>query len=129
MYFATEYETFKDGLKAFTKNLTDYSIGEMAKDPDRYKGEKVKISVRIKDVTYTEDGLGILCTYNPPSGSKKAKTPLYLRLYGYGQDQINEDMVVTIYGTVTGAETVKTGDGEETRLGILLQYGTYLSSK
>lgn len=129
VYFATEYETFKDGLKAFTRNLTDYSIGEMAKDPDRYKGEKVKISVRIKDVTYTEDGLGILCTYNPPSGSKKAKTPLYLRLYGYGQDQINEDMVVTIYGTVTGAETVKTDDGEETRLGILLQYGTYLSSK
>lgn len=129
LYFATEYETFRDGVKAFSKNLTKHTIGEMAKDPAAYVGERVKISVKVKEVTYTEQGLGILCAYNPPSGSGYAKTPLYLTLYGYGQDQISEGMVVTIYGTVTGPAQVRTDKGEETRLGILVQYGTYLVSK
>ena len=38
-------------------------------------------------------------------------------------------MVITIYGTVTGPAQVQTDKGEETRLGILVQYGTYLVSK
>ena len=129
LYFATEYETFREGVKAFSKNLTKRTIGEMAKDPAAYVGEKVKISVKVKEVTYTEQGLGILCAYNPPSGTGYAKTPLYLTLYGYGQDQISEGMVVTIYGTVTGPAQVQTDKGGETRLGILVQYGTYLVSK
>ena len=129
LYFATEYETFREGVKAFSKNLTKHTIGEMAKDPAAYVGERVKISVKVKEVTYTEQGLGILCAYNPPSGTGYAKTPLYLTLYGYGQDQISEGMVVTIYGTVTGPAQVQTDKGGETRLGILVQYGTYLVSK
>ncbi|MGN0779342.1 MAG: hypothetical protein ACI4MJ_09365 [Aristaeellaceae bacterium] len=129
VYFLTEYETVKDGIKAFSKNLTKHTIGEMAKNPEAYIGEKVKISVVVKEVTYTEDGLGILCTYNPSKGSKHAKTPLYLTLYGYGQDLINEGMVITVYGTVTGAQDIVTASGTETRLAILLQYGTYLTSK
>lgn len=128
LHFATEYETFKDGVKAFSQDLTKHTIGEMAKDPAAYAGEKVKISVKVKEVTYTEEGLGILCAYNPPSGSGYAKTPLYLTLYGYGQDQISEGMIITIYGTVTGPAQVQTDQGEETRLGILVQYGTYLVS-
>ena len=63
-----------------------------------------------------------LCTYNQPKGSKHAKTPLYLTLYGYGQDQIQPNMTITIYGTVNGQHEV---DGEQ-RLEILVQYGTYL---
>ena len=82
----------------------------------------MKISVRVKEVDFTEKGLGILCTYNPPKGSKHAKTPLYLTLYGYGQDQIQPDMTMTIYGTVQGQHEV---DGEN-RLELLVQYGTYL---
>lgn len=120
--FITEYETFKDGTKAFEKNLTEHTIAELAENPDAYHGERVKISVRVKEVTFTEEGLGILCTYNPPKGSKHAKTPLYLTLYGYGQDQIQPDMTMTIYGTVNGQHEV---DGEQ-RLEILVQYGTYL---
>lgn len=122
--FVTEYETIRDGVKAFQKNLTKSTIAQMAKDPDSYVGERVKISVRVKEVTYTDKGLGILCTYNPPSGSKAAKTPLYLTLYGYAQDQITDSMVMTVYGTVQGAHQV----GDESRLSILVQYGTYLVS-
>lgn len=120
--FITEYETFKDGTKAFEKNLTEHTVAELSENPDAYHGERVKISVRVKEVTFTEEGLGILCTYNPPKGSKHAKTPLYLTLYGYGQDQIQPDMTITIYGTVNGQHEV---DGEQ-RLEILVQYGTYL---
>lgn len=120
--FITEYETFRDGTKAFEETLTERTLAELAADPDAYLGERVKISVRVKDVAFTQDGLGILCTYNPPKGSGHGKTPLYLTLYGYGQDQIQPDMIMTVYGTVDGRHTV---DGE-VRLKILVQYGTYL---
>jgi hypothetical protein len=123
--FYTEYETVKDGIEAFEKDLTTYQVRELAEDPEAHLGEKLKISVRVKEVTFTEDGLGILCTYNPPKGSKHEKTPLYLTLYGYGQDQIHADMTMTIYGTVQGLQDVE----GENRLNILVQYGTYLVSK
>ena len=120
--FVTEYETFKEGTKAFSKNLTKHTIAKLEKDPDAYYGERVKIEVRVKEVRFTEEGLGILCNYNPPTGSKHAKTPLYLTLYGYGQDQIQPNMIITIYGTVRGQREV---DGQQ-RLEILMQYGSYI---
>lgn len=123
--FATEFETIKDGIKAFQKKLTEHSVGEMAKDPASYKGERVKISVIIKEITFTEEGLGILCTYNPPKGSKLAKTPLYLTIPGYGEDQLYAGMTTTIYGTVRGTRAV----GDESRMEILVEYGTYLVTK
>lgn len=123
--FATEYETFREGIKAFEKKLTDLKISELEQQPYEHLGERVKISVRVKDVLYTEEGLGILCTYNPPKGSKHAKTPLYLTNYGYGQDQIAEGMIITIYGVVNGQRQVE----GENRLDILVQYGTYLVTK
>lgn len=120
--FVTEYETFKDGTKAFEEHLTERTIAELSENPDACRGERVKISVRVTEVTFTGEGLGILCTYNPPKGSNHAKTPLYLTLYGYGQDQIQSGMIITIYGTVMGQHEV---DGEQL-LEILVQYGTYL---
>lgn len=123
--FVTEYETIHDGIDAFEKELTKLTISQLAEDPAAYLGERVKISVRVKQITFTEEGLGILCSYNPPKGSKHAKTPLYLTLHGYGQDQIYEDMIMTIYGTVEGQHQVE----GENRMEILVQYGTYLVSK
>ncbi len=119
--FITEYETIKDGTKAFEKNLTKHTIAKLSQDPVAFHGERVKISVHVKEVAFTEDGLGIMCNYNPPKDSKHKKTPLYLTLYGYGQDQITEGMIMTIYGTVDGQHEA---DGEQ-RLKILVQYGTY----
>lgn len=123
--FFTEYETVKEGIDAFEDHLTEYTVGQLAEDPYAHLGERVKISVKAKEVTHTEEGLGVLCTYNPPKGSKHAKTPLYLTVYGYGQDQIQPNMTITIYGTVNGQRDV---DGEA-RLDILVQYGTYLVTK
>lgn len=123
--FYTEYETVKDGIDAFEEQLTSYKVRELAENPEAFLGERLKISVRVKDVSFTEEGLGILCTYNPPKGSKHEKTPLYLTLHGYGQDQIQPDMTMTIYGTVQGQREVE----GETRMDILVQYGTYLVSK
>lgn len=125
--FVTEYETFKEGLKAFEKGLTKERVDRMAKSPDSFIGEKVKISVKVQELIYTEEGLGVLCTYNPPKGMKHDKTPLYLKLYAYAQDQIREGMTMTIYGMVDGAETFMSKDGNEIRLRILMQYGTYLT--
>lgn len=125
--FVTEYETFKAGLKAFEKGLTKESIANMAKAPDSFVGEKVKISVKVKELLYTDEGLGVLCTYNPPKGTKHEKTPLYLKLYSFAQDQIYEGMTMTVYGLVDGEETFLMKDGNESRLRILVQYGTYLT--
>jgi len=125
--FVTEYETFKAGLKAFEKGLTKESIANMAKAPDSFVGEKVKISVKVKELLYTREGLGVLCTYNPPKGTRHEKTPLYLKLYSFAQDQIYEGMTMTVYGLVDGEETFLSKDGNETRLRILMQYGTYLT--
>ena len=123
--FYTEYEAFKDGLKAFEQHLTSASVDELSQSPAAHLCKRVKISVQVKGVTFTEEGLGILCTYNPPKGSRHAKTPLYLTLYGYAQDQIQPGMTMTVYGTVNGTRTV---EGEE-RLDVLMQYGTYLVSR
>lgn len=120
--FVTEYETFRDGVKAFEKQLTEHTVAELAENPAAHLGERVKISVKVTDVAFTSEGLGMLCTWNPPKGSKAARTPLYLTLYGYGQDQIQPGMTMTIYGTVSGQH----GTGDDARLAILVQYGTYL---
>ena len=74
-------------------------------------------------------GLGLLCEYNPPSGKNHDKTPLYLTVPGYAQCQIHENMIITIYGTVRGERTVSADDGEETRMDIFVEYGTYLVYK
>ena len=124
--FITEYESVKDGIKEFQKKLTEYTVAELAADPEAHIGERVKISVRVKDVIFTEEGLGIVCNFNPPNKSKQEKTPLYLTFQGYAQDLISAPMIMTIYGTVQGEETVQTEDGEETRLNIFVEYGTYL---
>lgn len=121
--FFTVYETFSEGLDAFEQQLTDLTISQLAADPYSHLGERVKISVRVKEVRFTETGLGVLCTYNPPKSSKHEKTPLYLTLYSYGQDQIQPNMIMTVYATVGGLQEI---DGEE-RLELLVQYGTYLT--
>lgn len=123
--FITEYETFRDGVDAFEDRLTTLTISQLEEAPYANLGQRVKISVKVKEVRYTAEGLGVLCTYNPPKGFKHAQTPLYLTVYGYGRDQIREGMTITIYGTVHGQRDV---DGEK-RLDILLQYGTYIITK
>ncbi len=119
--FITEYETVKEGTKAFSKNLTKHSLKTLAQDPQAHLGERVKIEVHIKEVTYIPEGLGILCNYRP-SSSKQEKTPLFLTLYGYAQDQLYTGMIVTIYGTVQGVRQVN----DEERMDILVEYGTYI---
>lgn len=123
--FYTEYETIKDGIDAFEENLTAFTIDSLAESPEAHLGKKVKISVKVKEVQFTDTGLGILCTYNPPKSSKHEKTPLYLTFYGYAQDQIQPGMTMTIYATVNGTQEVE----GETRMDLLVEYGTYLTVK
>lgn len=123
--FFTAYETFGEGLDAFEQQLTEHSLSELAADPYAHLGERVKISVRVREVRFTETGLGVVCNYNPPKNSRHDKTPLYLTLFSYGQDQIQPNMIMTVYATVGGQQEV---DGEN-RLELFVQYGTYLVSK
>jgi len=125
VWFVTEYATVREGTKAFQKDLTEYTIGEMAKDPDAYKGERVKISVKVQELCFEPDAFVVKCTYNPPKGTKQAKTPLTLTLYNYAEDQLYTGMTTTVYGTVLGGRELE----GETYLDILLEYGTYLVSR
>ncbi len=135
MAFVGQYEDINDGIRAFSVGLTEHRIDKMAEDIDAYVGEKVKISVRIKEVTLNEQGLGLLCEYNPPAGMKHDETPLYLSVPGYAQCQLHENMIITIYGTVVGQREEESEDAgipgakPETRMEILMEYGTYMVYK
>lgn len=124
--FYAEYATVEDGIKAFSNDLTTERIDTMSEDPWSYTDEKVKISVRIKDVTIVDTGLGLMCEYNPPSGVKHDETPLYLTVPGYAQCQLHENMIITVYGTVKGEYVIEDEFFPENRLWIDVEYGTYM---
>lgn len=127
--FYTQYETIKDGIKAFSEKLTEHRIDTMSENPADYVGERVKISIRVRELVFNESGLGLLCEYNPPNGSRHPQTPLYVTVPGYAQCQIHDNMILTIYGTVQGERTFATESGEETRMDIFMEYGTYMTYK
>lgn len=124
--FFAEYTTVEEGIKAFSDGLTTERIDTMSEDPWSYTDEKVKISVRIKDVTVIDTGLGLMCEYNPPSGLKHDETPLYLTIPGYAQCQLHENMIITVYGTVKGEYVIEDEFFPENRLWIDVEYGTYM---
>ena len=126
--FLADYENGEDGIKAFNKQVTDVNFKTIAENVDDYIGTKVKISIKTKEITLNEQGLGLLCIYN----AKKAadQTPLYVNLPGYAQCQIGENMIITIYATVDGKRILFDDNGEEEeRIELTADYGTYLVYK
>lgn len=123
--FATRYASVNEAISAFSQNLTERRISELAADPLSHMGEKVKISVRVTDVTITREGLEVLCSYNPPASYHHEKTPLVLIVPGYAHEQIQPDMIMTVYASVQGQQMV---DGEP-RLLLLADYGTWLTGE
>lgn len=126
--FSADYEDTNDGIKAYNEQVTDVNFKTIAENVEDYIGTKVKISIRTKEITLNEQGLGILCVYN----AKKAadQTPLYVNLPGYAQCQLGEKMIITIYATVDGKRVIFNEDGEEEeRIELTADYGTYLVTK
>lgn len=128
--FSADYEDTNDGIKAYNTQVTDVNFKTIAENVEDYIGTKVKISIRTKEITLNEQGLGLLCVYNASSGKEKDQTPLYVNLPGYAQCQIGEKMIITIYATVDGKRVLFTEDGEEEeRIELTAEYGTYLVAK
>ena len=126
--FAADYETTKEGINAFSENLTDASFKTICANVEEHIGERVKISILTKAVTINEQGLGLLCVYN--AKEEKDQTPLYVNVPGYAQCQIGERMILTIYATVDGTRVLFDEDGEEEeRIELTAEYGTYLVYK
>lgn len=126
--FAADYADTDEGIKAFNELVTDVNFKTIAQNVDDYIGTKVKISIRTKEITINEQGLGILCIYNAKQA--KDQTPLYVNLPGYAQCQIGENMIITIYATVEGKRTTLDKKGEEVeRIELTADYGTYLVYK
>ena len=126
--FLADYENGEDGIKAFSEQVTDVNFKTIAENVDDYVGTKIKISIKTKEITLNEQGLGLLCIYN----AKKAadQTPLYVNLPGYAQCQIGENMIITIYATVDGKRILFDDKGEEEeRIELTADYGTYLVYK
>lgn len=125
--FGADYEDADTGIKAFNEEVTDVNFKTICENVEDYIGTKVKISIRTKEITINEQGLGLLSVYNAPSGKEKDQTPLYVNLPGYAQCQIGEKMIITIYATVDGKRVLFTEDGEEEeRIELTVDYGTYL---
>lgn len=128
--FTADYEDFNDAIKVFSQDLTDASFKDICDNVEEHIGEKVKISIRTKEITLNEQGLGLVCVYNAPSGKEKDQTPLYVNLPGYAQCQIGERMIITVYATVDGKRVIFDEDGnEEERIELTAEYGTYLVRK
>lgn len=126
--FAADYETTDDGIKAFNQQVTDVNFKTIAENVEDYIGTKVKISIKTKEITINEQGLGLMCIYN--AKQTKDQTPLYVNLPGYAQCQIGENMIITIYATVDGTRLLFSDDGEEEeRIELTADYGTYLVYK
>ena len=125
MVFAADYADTETGIKAYEKLVTDVSFKTIAENVDDYIGTKVKISIKTKEITLNEQGLGLLCIYN---AKKEAdQTPLYVNMPGYAQCQLGENMILTIYATVEGTRVLFDEDGEEEeRIELTADYGTYL---
>ena len=126
--FAADYKTTEDGIKAFNELVTDVNFKTIAGNVEEYIGTKVKISIKTKEATINEQGLGILCIYN--AKQEKDQTPLYVNLPGYAQCQVDKNMIITIYATVDGTRLIFKDNGdEEERIELTADYGTYLVYK
>lgn len=126
--FAADYEDIDAGIKAFNELVTDVGFKTIEKSVEDYIGTKVKISVRTKEITINEQGLGLLCVYN--AKEEDDQTPLYVNLPGYAQCQLGENMIITIYATLDGKRILFDESGEEEeRIELTADYGTYLVYK
>lgn len=126
--FAADYEDINDGIKAFSEELTAAKFKEISENVEDHIGAKVKISVKTKEITLNEQGLGLLCIYNAKQA--KDQTKLYVNFPGYAQCQIGENMILTIYATVNGKRVIFDKDGEEEeRIELTADYGTYLVTR
>ncbi len=125
--FVTLFESVKDGIKVFEKKLTDKTMPQMSRDPEGSIGERVKISVRVHEITYSEQGLGLMCTWNANKSYKGDPIYLYLTLPGYSNEaQIGTNMIMTVYGTMQGPHSVNNRKGEPVDgMEVFVEYGTY----
>lgn len=128
--FNADYADTETAIKVFNEQVTDVSFKTIAENVEDYIGTKVKISIRTKEITINEQGLGILCVYNASSGKEKDQMPLYVNLPGYAQCQLGEKMIITIYATVDGKRVTFDENGEEDeRIELTAEYGTYLVTR
>lgn len=126
--FNAEYEDINDGIKVYNEQVTEVSFKTIAANVEDYIGTKVKISVKTKEITLNEQGLGLLCIYNAKQA--KDQTPLYVNFPGYAQCQIGENMIITIYATVDGSRVLFDDKGEEDeRIELTAEFGTYLVTR
>ncbi len=136
--FEADYEDIDDAIKDFSKELTETKIKDIWADVESHLGEKVKVSVYVKEVVVNEQGLGLIGVHydgdkirNGYGGSyipsDEDNQLLYVNLPGYAQCQLGPKMILTVYASVTGKRVLFTEDGEEQeRIELTMDYGTYL---
>ncbi len=138
--FSAEYADANEGIKAFSQDLSETPFLDMVDSIEDYIGQKVKISIWIKEVQINEQGLALIGHHNNKSetnaynGSymptEKGNALLYVNVPGYVQCQIGENMILTVYATVEGTRVLIDEDGEEEeRIELTVDYGTYLVYK
>ncbi len=139
--FAAEYEDINEAIKAFTKDLSETSFDDICKDVQAYVGEKVKISIYVKEVVINEQGLALIGVEHDGSNlqnrfggsyipSDEEHPMVYVNLPGYAQCQLGEKMLLTIYATVDGRRILFDEEGnEQDRVELTADYGTYIILK
>ncbi len=138
--FTARYADAKEGIKVFSKDLSETPFLDMLDNIEDYIGQKVKISIWVKEVRINDQGLALIGHHNHKSETNayngsywptaKGNALLYVNVPGYAQCQIGKNMILTVYATVDGTRVLVNADGEEEeRIELTVDYGTYLVSK
>lgn len=92
----------------------EYTYEEMARNPDKMKGKKVKLSGIVIDVAEHENVIGILA-YLSNSGGGYSSNTVYIEYTQKtaDEDRILENDVITVYGTLNGLFTYTAVSGAE----------------
>lgn len=127
--FYSTYKSVEEGLKDYAGEVVSVSLDKLVRDPGAYQGSRVKASVIVKDVAFTQDGLSVVCVKTKSRYSDEEDVYVHLSISGYAQCKIYDGKMLTVYGVVDGETTLpsRDGEGETTYVNLDVDYITYSS--
>lgn len=127
--FYTTYKSVEEGLRDYSGEVVSVGLDKLVRDPGAYQGSRVKASVIVKDVAFTENGLSVVCIKTKSRYSDEKDVYVHLSVSGWAQCKIYEGKMITVYGVVNGETTLpsREGEGETTYVNLDVDYITYSS--
>lgn len=97
--------TLNEVVDDYKNRCSEYTYEDMARNPERVKGEQAKVTGEVIQVL--EDGDHVVMRVNITEGKYSYSDTIYVDYYRHSatEDRILEGDIITIYGTLRGLET------------------------